>query len=340
MSLHNFTFRKKIIITCPNLNCQQKLRLPKTRSTLKVTCPKCSTTFYYTYPYGIGKRKTKWYHQKWFVILLLFIFPPAGIILLWSGSKFGISTRIGLSIAFGLLFIVQSINYINYYHYYPVFKKAPLTQDIYLPRKTITPLEIITNVSKEKDKILTIPQIVKETSPAVVCIESIDRSGNTIGKASGFIINENGLIVTNYHVLGGAYSARIKLEQNEIYKNVFIVKADKQKDIALIKIEGENLPTITLGDSDKIEIGEKVVAIGNPLGYERSVSDGLISGVREKKGMKYIQTTAPISPGSSGGPVLNMHGEVVGVTTSGYFVVAQNLNFAVPINYVKSLMNY
>ena len=93
-----------------------------------------------------------------------------------------------------------------------------------------------------------------------------------------------------------------------------------------------------LGDSNKIEIGEKVVAIGNPLGYERTVSDGIISGLREEKGMKYLQITTPISPGSSGGALLNMYGEVIGITSMGYLGFAQNLNFAVPINYVCSLI--
>ncbi|MCD6472034.1 hypothetical protein J7K55_02780 [Candidatus Aerophobetes bacterium] len=109
MRPHKFNSEKKIIVICPNPDCQQKLRIPQIRSTLKVDCPKCNTTFYYTYPYGIGKRKSKWYHKKWFAILLLFIFPPVGFVLLWNDLKSKIYARVGLSIAFGLLFIIWLI---------------------------------------------------------------------------------------------------------------------------------------------------------------------------------------------------------------------------------------
>jgi len=109
--------------------------------------------------------------------------------------------------------------------------------------------------------------------------------------------------------------------------------------VAIIKAHGNDFRPLTLGDSDRLQVGEEVVAIGNPLSLESTVSNGIVSAIRtvEDEGGKFLQVTAPISPGSSGGPLFNMAGEVVGITTS-HLVGGQNLNFAIPINDVKLML--
>lgn len=333
---------EKVVVICPNKNCQQKLSLPKRNEVLRVSCPRCHITFRYKFPSIIQRKvKLKWYYRSWFIILLLFFFAPAGIILLWSGSKFRVPMRIGLSIAFGLLFVTQSIKYIFTppYRDYSLFPKGKTTVErIYLPSASMKPVELSFGELRERNQKLTIPEIVKRVGTAIVFIESRDKNHNVLSRGSGVIIHRAGIVVTNYHVLEGAHFSEIKLQGNKIYRNVFLVGRDKRKDLAIIRIRADNLPVAPLGDSTKVKIGEKVIAIGNPLGYERTVSDGIISGIREEEGMEYLQITTPISPGSSGGALLNMYGEVVGITSIGYFGFAQNLNFAVPINYVRSLV--
>jgi Tfp pilus assembly protein PilF len=115
-----------------------------------------------------------------------------------------------------------------------------------------------------------------------------------------------------------------------------IFALDSEADVAILKVSGRGLPALRLGDSDKISVGETVVAIGSPLGFENSVSTGIVSGIRRQGDHVAIQTTAPISPGSSGGPLLNEKGEVIGVTTSSVSA-AQNINFATAINEVKTV---
>lgn len=156
------------------------------------------------------------------------------------------------------------------------------------------------------------------------------------GMGSGFVINSDGYIVTNFHVVQDAKFVNVKMiEHNKYITGVQVVRVNPARDIALLKANnaGELQPVI-LGDSDNIKIGEQVVAIGNPQGFENTISDGLISGIRESADVKLIQTSVPVTEGSSGGPLLNMEGEVIGVVTAG-FKKEGNINFAVPINYVK-----
>ena len=118
-----------------------------------------------------------------------------------------------------------------------------------------------------------------------------------------------------------------------------MLASDKDRDVAVIKAHGNDFRTLTLGDSDRLQVGEEVVAIGNPLSLESTVSNGIVSAIRtvEDEGGKFVQITAPISPGSSGGPLFNMAGEVVGITTS-HIKGGENLNFAIPINDVKLML--
>jgi S1-C subfamily serine protease len=109
-------------------------------------------------------------------------------------------------------------------------------------------------------------------------------------------------------------------------------------DIAILKIEAIGLPRIVMGDSDYVQEGEQVVAIGNPLGLERTISNGIISGVHSSNNIELIQMTTPVSRGSSGGPIINVYGQVIGITTLATEWGAQNLNFAIPINYIKAII--
>lgn len=160
------------------------------------------------------------------------------------------------------------------------------------------------------------------------------QAGTVMG--SGFIIDVEGHILTNFHVVQGATVVSAKMiGRNQSFTNVQVLKVDPNKDLALLKINDANdLPTVVLGDSSRLSVGERVVAIGNPQGLENTISDGLISGIREIDGIKLIQTSVPVTHGSSGGPLFNMQGEVIGIITAG-IEKAGNLNFAVPINYAK-----
>jgi len=141
-------------------------------------------------------------------------------------------------------------------------------------------------------------------------------------------------------VLAGAYNAEVKLADGRKYNKISLVTANSDKDIAVIKIDAMNLSSLVIGDSEKAIVGEEVITVGNPLGLEMSASTGIISALREKRGSKYIQITAPVSPGSSGGPLLNKRGSVIGIVTSQVpSIFGQNLNFAIPINYLIDLLS-
>ncbi len=184
-----------------------------------------------------------------------------------------------------------------------------------------------------------IPTIAKAANGTVVSIIMSDKDGHPIAQGSGFLVSRDGRIVTNYHVIKSGDSAVVKLPDGAFYAVDGIVASDKVRDITIIKAHGENFRTLILGDSDRIQVGEEVIAIGNPLSLESTVSNGIVSGIRmiENEGGKLLQVTVPISPGSSGGPLLNMAGEVVGITTSS-LKGGENLNFGIPINDAKRLL--
>jgi len=191
----------------------------------------------------------------------------------------------------------------------------------------------------EQKQAKTVTQILENYGKAVVLIATIKDRGETIGQGSGFIVSPTGVIVTNLHVIEGAYPAVVKLINGDLYDDISIVDTDSIRDIAIIKIKGWNLFTVKLGNSDNLKVGEQIVVIGNPEGLENTVSDGLISGIRDTgKGYKMHQISAPISPGSSGSPVFNMNGKVIGIATSS-IIEGQNLNFSVPINYARGMIS-
>jgi hypothetical protein len=176
-----------------------------------------------------------------------------------------------------------------------------------------------------------LPRLVKKIQPAVVTIIAYDKQGKVIGQGSGFFISLDGRFLTNYHVLAGANRALVKTANGRRYPVERIVAEDKDGDLVVAAVEAPRggFPSLELSGVLP-EVGEKVAVVGSPLGLEQTLSDGVVSAIRWVKGLgEILQITAPISPGSSGSPVVNMKGEVVGVATL-QIVKGQNLNFAVP----------
>jgi S1-C subfamily serine protease len=184
-----------------------------------------------------------------------------------------------------------------------------------------------------------VADVVKQSSDAVVLIVISNSAGEETALGSGFLVSSDGEIVTNYHVIKEAHSAVVKLSNGAFFPVDGVLASDSDKDLAVIKVKGKNLPFLSLGDIDKIRVGDHVVAIGSPLGLEGSVSDGIVSALRDVSSKKWIQTTAPVSHGNSGGPLLDMSNHVVGVITWGVNLdLGQNLNFAAPSSAVTALL--
>jgi len=166
------------------------------------------------------------------------------------------------------------------------------------------------------------------------------------GQGSGFIIDKDGHVLTNYHVVADARQIEVTLHNRKKYRAT-IVGADRSHDLAVVQIKVPDLTPMVLGDSSKLQVGQKVYAIGNPFGLSGTLTRGIVSSIRqvqEPDGMKIedaIQTDASINPGNSGGPLLNMHGEVIGINTMIASNVGQSagIGFAIPINTAKAVIN-
>ena len=186
----------------------------------------------------------------------------------------------------------------------------------------------------------TVPQIAEKALAATVSLEMRDKNGALLSRGSGFFVRSN-LIATNYHVIEGAARGTAKLvDRYRAYTIEGITATDKTNDLVLLKVSVYGINPLPLGDSNTVRIGEKIYVAGNPLGLEGTVSDGIISSRRDRYTKERLQMTAPISPGSSGGPVLNRKGKVIGVSVATFRALeAQNLNFAIPSNYLKALLN-
>ncbi|MFM5926901.1 MAG: HhoA/HhoB/HtrA family serine endopeptidase [Dolichospermum sp.] len=214
-----------------------------------------------------------------------------------------------------------------------------------------------------------VTQVVQRVGPAVVRINSsrtvqsrlpeefndpffrrffgsrLPQGGNRVerGAGSGFIISADGRILTNAHVVEGADRVTVTLKDGRTFQGKVVGK-DELTDVAVVKIEANNLPTVTLGNSDQLQPGQWAIAIGNPLGLDNTVTTGIISatgrssnqvGVPDKR-VEFIQTDAAINPGNSGGPLLNARGEVIGMNTA-IIQGAQGLGFSIPINTAKRI---
>ncbi len=170
------------------------------------------------------------------------------------------------------------------------------------------------------------------------------------GLGSGFFINEDGYLITNFHVIEGETQISVEVYHQKdgqldrrSYKQVRIVAMNKFADLALLRVEDKDAPLfswVLLGQSDPMAVGERVFAIGSPLGLERTVTEGILSTkTRQMQGELYLQTTAQINPGNSGGPLFNLRGEVVGVTNM-KITFGEGLGFAIPIESVKFFLNH
>lgn len=178
--------------------------------------------------------------------------------------------------------------------------------------------------------------LVERATRAVVLIDV--RTAADSRQGSGFLVDPSGIILTNYHVVRDARSARVKLSSGDVYEHVTILAQDERRDIAVLRVPGFDLPTLPLANSDSVRIGGPIVLIGSPLGLENTVSTGIVSGRRqEPEGYQLLQVTAPASQGSSGGAVLSSDGRVIGIAVS-QLLAGQNLNFAVPINYARGML--
>ena len=196
--------------------------------------------------------------------------------------------------------------------------------------------------------------LVDRVGPAVVNVRVDYQNGpersfpgipQNVGEGSGFIIHPDGYAVTNYHVINNAKSVLLQFADGREYR-AQVLGGDPKTDIALLKAEtDEELPTVTLGDSSQVRVGDAIVAIGNPLGLSNSVTAGIISALdrrdlpiegQDHEG-NFIQLDAPINPGNSGGPLIDMNGDVVGINTA-VNRQGQGISFAVPINLVKTLL--
>jgi serine protease Do len=164
------------------------------------------------------------------------------------------------------------------------------------------------------------------------------------GQGSGFIISEDGYILTNNHVVGDVDKITVELKDGRKFDNAKLIGTDPDSEVALIKIEGDNFPVLPMGDSSKLEIGDWVIAIGNPFGLSETVTVGVVSAVGRNNMHiaayeDFIQTDAAINPGNSGGPLINLDGRVIGINTA---IVSESggymgIGFAIPINMARSI---
>ena len=185
----------------------------------------------------------------------------------------------------------------------------------------------------------SVPKIAEKALAATVSLDMQDGNGAILRRGSGFFVRHD-LIATNYHVIKEAAQGAAKLVGEETkYTIEGIIATDKKNDLTLLKVTVQGINPLPLGNSDTVRIGETVYVAGNPKGLEGTFSNGIISSVREGYNKKEFQMTAPISPGSSGGPVLNDKGEVIGVSVRIHpGQGAQNLNFASHSNALKRLL--
>jgi hypothetical protein len=185
---------------------------------------------------------------------------------------------------------------------------------------------------------LTTAQIAEKATPSVVMIENFNEDGVKASQGSGYVFSGDGIIITNYHVVRGAKSLNIRLPGQEPYRVDSVLGYQIDHDVAALQVSGGSLSALTTDTLDEPKVGDKVVAIGAPLGLESTVSEGIVSAVRDAGTVHIIQTTASISPGSSGGPLLNEFGKVIGLTTA-TVRDGQSLNFVVSAKHISELLS-
>jgi S1-C subfamily serine protease len=239
----------------------------------------------------------------------------------------------------------------GYFRQQPDSPLAPQTNNVKQPSNDWQPMAAPLNPIENTNFITT---AVEKVGPAVVKVDAVHIVGQNPlvkkflgdlsseervekGTGSGFILSADGKIVTNAHVVEGVDRVKVTLKSGKVLEGK-VVGVDRVTDVAVVRVNAQNLPTVTLGNSDKLVQGEWAIAIGNPLGLDNTVTVGIISatgrsssqvGIPDKR-VSFIQTDAAINPGNSGGPLLNGRGEVIGINTA-IRADAQGLGFAIPI---------
>ena len=197
-------------------------------------------------------------------------------------------------------------------------------------------LDVLSDDNLVKKK-LTAEEISNQCSSSVFYIEIYGFNGGKLGSGSGFFISEDGLAITNFHVVANSNYLEIMTTDGKIYNDIKIIDYDRENDLALIKVEGGGFSYLDWDSNFNVKQGQTVYAIGSPEGLSNTLSQGIISNpVRELDGTTYIQISAPIRGGSSGGALINEYGDVIGVTTAG-IDGGGDLNFAVPVHWLENL---
>lgn len=189
----------------------------------------------------------------------------------------------------------------------------------------------------EEPKAKTVEELAKDLKPSIVVITAKGREANKDHLGTGFIVDANGTIATNFHVIGEGRPIAVEFSNGKKFDVVSVLAVDRVRDLAIIKIDAKDLPALPLGDADKLKDGQQVVALGNPQGLRHSVTAGVVSGRREIDSQSMIQLAIPLEPGNSGGPVVDMQGRVQGIITL-KSTVTENLGFAAPVNSLKPLI--
>jgi S1-C subfamily serine protease/cytochrome c-type biogenesis protein CcmH/NrfG len=199
-------------------------------------------------------------------------------------------------------------------------------------------LVLLTPHVRAETETIDLKALAKKARPAVMLLVVSDANGKEVATGTGFLVSSDGKLITNHHVIEGAASAVAKAENGGLFPIEGVLADDPKNDLVLLKLKGKDLPFLTLANSDKTEVGTRIAVIGSPLGLEGTLSEGIVSAVREFSGdMRLLQVSAAISPGSSGSPVLNPKGDVVGVAFA-LLSGGQSLNFAVPVETARTLL--
>jgi len=201
----------------------------------------------------------------------------------------------------------------------------------------ICAIAALINVRAETESI-DLKALAKKARPAVMLLVVSDANGKEIATGTGFLVSSDGKLITNFHVIEKAASAVAKAENGGLFPVEGVLASDPKNDLVLLKLKAKELPFLTLGKSENIEVGTRIAIIGSPLGLEGTLSEGIVSAVRKLMGdMRWLQISAPVSPGSSGSPVLNPNGDVIGIA-SALLRGGQSLNFAVPVECATGLL--